>query len=407
MRIGFACLWDHADPRATWSGTPWALREALRRQVDLVDLGVRPSAALATALRLTHLRWRAGRPTSTWDQSRITDAYCRVRLSKAVATSGCDAVLQIQDLAVLDRPYFLYQDLSFDALLDLHRRRGGLPQGLAVARLSPSHLARRRDRQQVVYRNAAGVITMSRWLARHLVEVTGLPAERVHVVHPGRNGAVPAGPPPERPAPRRRLLLVGRGLPGKGGDLVVAALAVLRRRYDPDITLTVAGPRRWPLPGGVPDGVRFLGPVPPAEVAGLYDRHDLLVMPSRLEGFGMVFVEALSRGLPCIGRDAFAMPEIIEPGVTGALIRDDDPVALAETVAAVLADDAVYEACRRRAAAVAAYYTWERAAAEIAAIVSGRPRPAVTPPVGVPAGVRPRSDAPPRPDPAAPPLRPA
>lgn len=94
---------------------------------------------------------------------------------------------------------------------------------------------------------------------------------------------------------------------------------------DPNITVTIAGLPRWPLSGAIPDGVNFLGQLPLAEVASLYDCHDLLVMPTRVEGFGFVFLEALSRGLPCIGRDDFAMPEMIRPGLNGALLSKDDP----------------------------------------------------------------------------------
>ena len=101
----------------------------------------------------------------------------------------------------------------------------------------------------------------------------------------------------------------------------------------------------------------------------LMDTHDLFVMPSRLEGFGIAFVEALSRGLPCVGRSACAMPEIIQPGVGGALIRDDDTEVLAETIAATLADDELYARCAAAAAGVRAYYTWQRAADDILAIV--------------------------------------
>jgi len=74
-------------------------------------------------------------------------------------------------------------------------------------------------------------------------------------------------PLPERAAPRRRLLFVGRvnhdfDFYAKGGDLVLATLALLRRDHDPRITLTVAGPENWPVPGSPPDGVPFLGSLP-------------------------------------------------------------------------------------------------------------------------------------------------
>ena len=93
-------------------------------------------------------------------------------------------------------------------------------------------------------------------------------------------------------------------------------------------------------------------------------------MPSRLEPFGIVFIEALARGLPCIGRDAYAMPEIITPGVSGSLIASDDEDELAATIAAALADDALYEACYERAPDMAEYFSWERSAWEVAQVIN-------------------------------------
>jgi glycosyltransferase involved in cell wall biosynthesis len=210
------------------------------------------------------------------------------------------------------------------------------------------------------------VFAMSHWLARSLIEDTGLPPERVHVLHPGLH--LDAGEAAPRPAPpsgrRTRLLFVGRTFDGKGGDLVLEALRILRRDVDPDITVTMVGPREWPLPGGPPDGVDFRGALPLREVAALYDTHDVFVLPTRIEGFGLVFAEALARGLPCVGRDAFAMPEMIKPGENGALLSRDDPAELAELIAGVLGDEALYAKCQAGAAEIRTWFSWERAAAQ-------------------------------------------
>lgn len=359
-RIGFACVWDQPDPARTWSYTPWHLREAMRGYAEVVDAGVDIPARAQLALKALHARRRGGRLVTTWQQSRLTDTLCAADVRRRAGRAGCDAVLEIGDIAILDRPFFVYQDLSFDVLAQVSEAGDvALPLGL-----TRRDVRRRQERQRRVYERAAGVLAMSHWFARHLVEVSGLPAEKVHVVQPGRSavpdGAEPAGVP-VRDRPRRRLLLVGTGFLGKGGAQVLAALEILRREVDPAITLTVAGPRAWPLPGPIPPGVRFLGVQPRSAVAHLYDTHDLFVMPSRFEGFGIVFAEAVARGLPCVARDAYAMPEVVQPGLTGALITGDDPHELARTIAQTLADDSLYAKCRSRAEEAAAWFTWRRA----------------------------------------------
>jgi glycosyltransferase involved in cell wall biosynthesis len=395
-RIGYACMWEEI-PERTFSYSAWNLRAALRLVTDTTDIGVQIPRLPRTILRAIHARRRAGRLTTTWNYSRLTDAYIahalRRELSRNPAARRCDAVLTIHDLAALPVPFFTFTDITWDAFAAMV---GGADAAAAHLSMTPSSVARRRERQLVIYERATGIIAESRWLARSLVEQTGVPPGKVHVVPPGiqagwvpHNGTLAASPSdqrgghqlrpplPERAAPRRRLLFVGaRDFYLKGGDLVVAALAVLRREHDPQITLTVVGPQTWPLPGPPPGGVRFLGYLPRHEVASLYDRHDLFVMPSRMEPFGVVFAEALARGLPCVARDAFAMPEIITPGVSGALIAGDDENELAAAIAAALTDDALYESCYERAPEMAEYFSWGRTALQVSDVITQALRPA-------------------------------
>lgn len=325
----------------------------MRRIADVVDAGVHVPLLTRRMLQAAHVTIRDGQLISLWEQGSLTDRYCRAQLSKR---TDLDVMLQIQDLAAVDLPFYVYQDMSFDALLSLRGR------GVDVFRvLTSDEMRRRRERQLDIYAKATGVIAMSRWLAASLVNDTGLPPAKVHVVHPGlvAGNAEPVRP---RPGPRRKLLFIGRTFASKGGDLVLKALARLRDQVDPGITLTIAGPPRF---AEVPEGVNFLGALPSAEVAKLYDTHDLFVLPTRIEGFGIVFAEALARGLPCIGRNGFAMPEIIQPPRYGSLVDGDDPDELAKLIADALGDDELYRRCETDAAATRAYYSWERAATQM------------------------------------------
>jgi glycosyltransferase involved in cell wall biosynthesis len=363
LRLGFACNWA-SDRRRTWSGTPWHLHRELGRLTEVENLDLSPS-------RLGRIAWRSAfaRPghkgPSPWKHSRAWLAHVERELARQVAASTCDAVVEIGDLGVIDRPFFLLQDLSFDILLGRMGPDGVVPHFPGLGREA---LLRLRDRQHRIYDRAEGVLAMSRWLADHLVEEEGLPPERVHVVHPGMAAEPPTTGEPLPERPRRALLFVGRDFHVKAGGVVVDAVEIIRRDH-PDVTLTVVGPRRWPLDGEPPPGVRFLGARPAEEVAQLYREHDLLVMPSLLEGFGMVFVEALARGVPCIGRADCAMPELITPGDNGDLVTSNDPRELAAKVMAVLGNAAIYENCAGESAAVAEHFRWSRAATETLTIV--------------------------------------
>jgi len=78
----------------------------------------------------------------------------------------------------------------------------------------------------------------------------------------------------------------------------------------------------------------------------------VFAMPSRGEGFGIAYLEAMAHGLPCIGSVHDAAGEVIEDGVTGYLVDQSDTRALADRVSRLLGDDAgrreMGEAGRRR-----------------------------------------------------------
>lgn len=361
MRLGYACMWGR-DRQRTWSGTPWALLQALRHQTDVVDLGVDLPDVVRASLKGTHLRRAGGSWVSAWRQSAALDRLMSRRLATSVRREAPDTVLQVHDLARVEVPYLIYQDLSYDAFLevvDVH-------PDLQMPWLSPRRLQGRRARQMELYEGAGRVVAMSQWLADHLVGVTGLDPERVAVVRAGTNA--PVSPSAPRTLPGRRLLFVGRAFARKGGDLVVAAFERLRSQHDPTLSLTIAGPAHWPLRGPLPAGVTFLGDVDHATVLRLYLEHDVFVMPSRFEAFGIVFGEALVAGVPCVARDAYAMPELVRDGLDGRLIRGENVDGLAEAILAVLDD----EPLRARVAAgrhdAARRFSWDRAATEMVAV---------------------------------------
>jgi glycosyltransferase involved in cell wall biosynthesis len=378
LRLGFACAWG-PEPRKTWSYTPWDLREALRRRrdVEVVDVGFAVPKALRRLLQLAALRRRHGRWVAAWEHVRIWERAVEFELNRRSAALGCDVVLQIQDLGAISTPSLIYQDFSYDVIADCLREESlGLRE--YFPHLDERTIARRRARQMRVYSAAARLLPMSRFLGQSLIDRSGISPDKVITVWPGLSasehgdtGMVPtsAGEPECVPASRHRLLFVGTTFLVKGGDLVLAALHILRSRR-PEIELTIIGPASWPVAGPVPDGVNFLGRIPPQELPKVYREHDLLVVPSRLEGFGKVFVEALAHGMPCIGRRAFAMPELIQPGVNGDLVESDDPQELAARVEAVLGDPALYARCRQASAETRDRFSWDRAARDIVAIAS-------------------------------------
>jgi phosphatidylinositol alpha-1,6-mannosyltransferase len=82
---------------------------------------------------------------------------------------------------------------------------------------------------------------------------------------------------------------------------------------------------------GLSHAVTFAGRVGDGELAALYEQCGFLVMPSRDEGFGLVFLEAMRAGKACVGANG-AAEEIVRHGVTGLIVEPDKPDDLAAAV---------------------------------------------------------------------------
>ena len=144
---------------------------------------------------------------------------------------------------------------------------------------------------------------------------TALPRDRISVVEPGTDRGAAARTAGENGTVA--LLAVGAIVPRKGYDLLIAALARLKhlpwrltiagdRTRDPQ---TAAARSKPPSRGfGLADRVDMPGSVSDEQLAALYAEADLFVLPSRFEGYGMAYAEALAHGLPVVGTTAGAIP---------------------------------------------------------------------------------------------------
>lgn len=149
--------------------------------------------------------------------------------------------------------------------------------------------------------------------------------------------------PPRDPAAPLELLFVGKPSRRKGFDLIAEVVA----RLGEACRLTCIGP---PPERGLPrPPARYLGRVSLEALREAYRGSDLLLFPSRLEGFGYAAAEALACGLPVLCAQGGAVAEIV-PDSCG-IACPSDAAACAEAVLALAADPGRHEAMRRSARA--------------------------------------------------------
>jgi glycosyltransferase involved in cell wall biosynthesis len=167
----------------------------------------------------------------------------------------------------------------------------------------------------------------------------------------GRNKFIEAGFPaglievkpnfmadPARPAPDRSrsgVLYVGRLSPEKGVSTLIQAC----REANCTLRVVGTGPDLPALKAQAGDKVRFLGALDRASVLEEMAQARVVVAPSIwFEGFPMVLVEAFACGTPVIASRLGALAEIVEDGVTGALVPPNDPAQLGQKLALFLSD---------------------------------------------------------------------
>ena len=212
-----------------------------------------------------------------------------------------------------------------------------LESGLGAAESAALHASER-----AALACARHVVATSAKVARLLMDDYGVAPDGMSVVQPGTD-RVPARPRNENSVVQ--LLAVGSLVPRKGYDVLIAALAQLTHL---PWRLTVVGDcERSPQTArqvradiarfALAEQIALLGTVGTDELAPLYASADLFVLPSRFEGYGMAYAEALAHGVPVVGTTAGAIPATV-PADAGVLVPPDDVDALAAELQRLIAN---------------------------------------------------------------------
>jgi len=227
-----------------------------------------------------------------------------------------------------------YLGHSEERVAALYRRAGGLYRALGVA-------------NEFVHWEPIDAIVVFSDFAKGFLDRAGVAPDRVHVIPPGIGDPGPHRPTDFGAASREelRLLLVGRDPLRKGVDLAVAAVRALRARGK-KVSLTLVGDPDYEALQG--DGICGRGRIGLEEVRSrVIPDADVVLVPSRDEGYGLIAVEALAAGRAVIVSDTAALPEIVND--PAAVVRGGEVGALAHAIEWFLSDPARVEEGGRKA----------------------------------------------------------
>lgn len=254
---------------------------------------------------------------------------------RLLAAAPVNAPLVIDGLALGALPPALLEKVSAPIIALLHHPLGletGLSQQQSQDMLAVEKMALTFARQ---------VIVTSQSTAETLAELGFAPPPSVTVAIPGTvlsQRAVGS-------ADGREIVSVGSVVPRKGYDVLVAALA--RLRDEPWRCTIVGGLDRDPACAdalraqiareGLADRIRLAGTLGAAEISALLSKADIFALPSRYEGYGIVFAEAMAHGLPILATRAPAIPGTV-PAQAGLLVEPDDVEAFTQALRLLMQD---------------------------------------------------------------------
>jgi glycosyltransferase involved in cell wall biosynthesis len=287
----------------------------------------------------------------------------------AIAKTPKDSILLIDGLAYAVIPPALIRGFDRPIIALVHHPLC-LEAGLDAERAEDL-----RTMEIAALAEAARVVVTSPLTGRTLVSDFGVPEANITVAEPGTDRAPRATGSDQTPL---NMLAVGSIIPRKGYDVLISALAGLASR---DWHLTIAGAERDSdtaakirtavASAGLSPHITFKGAVGDDELAALYAKAGLFVMPSLFEGYGMVLAEAMARGLPIICTTGGAAAETC-PDAAALKVAPGDAAAFRQALTTVIGDAALRQRMSNASwAAASALPTWADTTRRIAACLKG------------------------------------
>ena len=350
-RVGVVAGYFDPENRRAWSGVPSSIVLELRRRG--LYAGCRDAVPyVPAALKIHAYRKRYSRHLWTLTPEMRALGVVSEFVKRRRTPSDVDAWLHFAGTygPVVDRRYVTLNELAPSFLVD----RMPWARSFGYEGASKVQLRAAGRKQMAAYRKAYACCVPSSWSGDGLIR-DGVPASKIRVVGYGPNLSLAV--PEERDWSVPVFLFIGWDWQRKNGDAVVRAFGRLRQLV-PDALLNVVG-HHPPLQA---EGVLGHGPlsafdpVQCEQVAALFHVSTCLVVPSFVEPFGIVYVEAAHAGLPSIGTSVGGTADSIGDG--GILVGPEDRDGLFNAMRD-LADPDTARELGARAACRAQNLTWE------------------------------------------------
>ena len=175
----------------------------------------------------------------------------------------------------------------------------------------------------------------------------------------------------------KKIITVSRLVPKNGVDILVRAAAVLKNHISHfvfRIQIVGSGPEEDKLKNlakdlGIENQVEFVGNISQEKLPSYLFQADVFARPSRSEGLGTSFLEAMAAGLPVVATNVGGIPDFLTDRKTGLFCQSEDPQDLADKLAILMTDDKLRDVISRNARRLVEQdYSWDNIALEMSNI---------------------------------------
>jgi glycosyltransferase involved in cell wall biosynthesis len=185
--------------------------------------------------------------------------------------------------------------------------------------------------EKQVYDNADKIFVRSSNIEKSVIEQYHQPADKVTCVYAGNNIETDNSITKEKSYTEQNILFVGIDWKRKGGPDLLEAFNLALKKH-PNATLTIAGAE----PNLHIKNCKVIGKVAPKDLISHYEAATLFCMPTRVEPFGIAFLEAMQSHLPIIGTKVGAIPDFLQNEWNGILVEPGDIQSIANAIIKLL-----------------------------------------------------------------------
>jgi glycosyltransferase involved in cell wall biosynthesis len=209
------------------------------------------------------------------------------------------------------------------------------------------------------------IIAPSYFTKKQIIETFKIPSEKIEVIHEGVDTS--KFNPNNKPIFRDKfksqyvILFVGALVKTKNVDKLIRVFNYVQKRIDTSLVIVGEGPEKSNLMKIVKElnltnKVFFEGFVKDEDLPYYYSSCDIFASCSIIEGFGLIFLEAMASGKPVVAFNIASIPEVVGNG--GIIIKNFDLKEMAEKIIELLSNKEVYEEYSRKAREIAIKHDW-------------------------------------------------